>query len=200
MTCDTPYRRAGLNGSARAPQRGALPPPGRGLGMGGPPMPKEPMSQNHVPQNHISEFLVWLRLWLGYMAGEVFTDIFPNFACPARKGYQRPPSLLPEEARAAIAPRILVNRRRRRIIARGLPPSRRYNGLHHLNDRRLTVGQFLERACRFSVNGRVGIYGLEYRLRLCQRKADFCAGPSRNTPLQNTGVSLGLSVFHLGPD
>ena len=163
-------------------------------------MPKEPMSQNHMPQNHISEFLVWLRLWLGYMAGEVFTDIFPNFACPARKGYQRPPSLLPEEARAAFAPRILVNRRRRRIIARGLPPSRRYNGLHHLNDRRLTVGQFLERACRFSVNGRVRIYGLEYRLRLCQRKADFCAGPSRNTPLQNTGVSLGLSVFHLGPD
>ena len=176
--------------------------------MGGHPLPKKPMPKDPMPQNHISEFLVWLRLWLGYMAGEVFTDIFsylgpnfsPYFGRNAPTGYQRPPSLLPEAARAAIAPRILVNRRRRRIIARGLPPSRRYDGLHHLNDRRLTMGQFLERACRLSVNGRAGIYGLEYRLRLCQRKHQVCVSPISSTLSKIDDVSSGLSANHLWPD
>ncbi len=158
----------------------------------------------------VSSFLVWLKLWLGCVAEGILTDVFPNRQTTPQtgypRGYQRPPSLLPDSARAAIAPQVLCGRRRRRILARlngrGVPASRRYDGLQYLNDRQLTGNQFLERACRLSVNGRVGIYGLEYRLRLCQRRHDICACITAYScvVLSAMAVSIGLSKFHLGPD
>ena len=106
-------------------------------------------------------------------------------------GYECGPSLLPEHARAATQPRLLANRRDRRIWGRGLPPSRQYVGLHHLNARRLTVGQFMERACRLSVSGRVKVYGLTARNRLCQRRHDviYIGG--------GLGLKSYLSLIHI---
>ena len=186
--CALPNRRA-------ASLRGTLFPAPAGVGIGG---------------EAVSSFLVWLKLWLGCVAEGVLTEVFPHRKANPQsgyprgypRGYQRPPSLLPDEARAAIAPQVLCGRRRRRIIARGIPASRRYDGLQYLNDRQLTGNQFLERACRLSVNGRVGIYGLEYRLRLCQRKHQVCACFADVSALapSGSGVSVGVSKFHLGPD
>ncbi len=200
MSFETSYIRAQSFDRA-ASLRGTLLPAPAGVGIGG----------EALPENGISGFLVWLRLWLGCVAEGILTDVFPHFRDPNPqsgyprgypRGYQRPPSLLPDSERAAIAPQVLCGRRRRRIIARGIPASRRYDGLQYLNDRQLTGNQFLERACRLSVNGRVGIYGLEYRLRLCQRKHQVCACFADVSALapSGSGVSVGVSKFHLGPD
>ena len=130
----------------------------------------------------LSGFLAWLGLWMALVADGVLTDLEDRLyqkrfhyglsASQIGLGYERGPSLLPEHARAAFAPRLLANRRDKRILGRGLPPSRQYVGLHHLNARRLTVGQFMERACRLSVSGRMKVYGLMARNRLCQRRHD----------------------------
>jgi len=132
----------------------------------------------------LSGFLLWLRLWMACVADGALTDLEARFYQKSfhrglspdqiKWGYQRAPSLLPETARAAFAPRLRVNRRDRRILQRGLPASRLYVGLHHLNARRLTVGQFMERACRLSVNGRAQVYRMAMRRRLCQRRDEVC--------------------------
>ena len=198
MSCETSHIRALPTGRA-ASSRGTLLPASAGMGIGG----------TSVSENGISSFLVWLKLWLSCVADGVILDVWADVFSHSKKsnlvkGYQRPPSLLPDSQRAAIAPHVLCGRRRRRIIARGLPASRRYDGLQYLNDRQLTGNQFLERACRLSVNGRVGIYGLEYRLRLCQRRHEFCmTNVKTHVPshaLSRKRVSFGLCVFHLGPD
>ncbi len=191
MSFKTSHIRALPNRKA-ASLRGTLLPAHAGLGIGG----------EALPENGISGFLVWLRLWFACVAEGVLTDIFSHRKITSQRGYQRPPSLLPDSARAAIAPQVLCGRRRRRILARGLPPSRRYDGLQYLNDRQLTGNQFLERACRLSVGGRVGIYGLEYRLRLCQRRHEVsaCFADVRTVAPIGSGVSVGVSKFHLGPD
>ncbi len=197
MSFETSHIRA-LPHCKAASLRGSLLTAPAGFGIGG----------HALPENGISGFLVWLRLWLGCVAEGVLTDIFSHYRNPnSQSGYQRPQSLLPDAARAAIAPQVLCGRRRRRIIARGIPASRRYDGLQYLNDRQLTGNQFLERACRLSVNGRVGIYGLEYRLRLCQRRHEVCTCMTnicvtniKTHAPSGSGVSVGVSKFHLGPD
>jgi len=79
-----------------------------------------------------------------------------------------------------------------------------YVGLRHLNRRQLTGNQFLERACRLSVTGRVRIYRLEYKTRLCQRRqvnqilnalAQLCPAVLHN----GRAVNAGLSAEHLWP-
>jgi len=58
----------------------------------------------------VLEFLARLRLWFATLSGTCFMDIFTrhdraHFRIRGTQGYQRPPSLVPEAARAAYAPR-----------------------------------------------------------------------------------------------
>ena len=127
----------------------------------------------------LAGFLAWLRLWLACVAeGRLAYKRGSRIS----HGYRRPPSLLPDSARAAVAPRLRLNRQIRRRKARGLPASRQYAGLHHLSARSLTIGQFLERACKVSANGRIVVYRLIGRKRLCQRREEFVGllGPSHD--------------------
>jgi len=79
----------------------------------------------------LSGFLLWLRLW---MEERHYSRYF-HYGLSARKvslGYERRQSLLPKQHRAATEPFIMLTRSTRRMVRRGLPPSRRYVGLHHL--------------------------------------------------------------------
>ncbi len=148
----------------------------------------------------VSGFLLWLRLWMAHTARGILTDIGRAKSKPQSRGYQRPRSLLPDAARSAAAPRILLSRRSKRILARGLPASRRYFGFEHLNARQLTGNQFLERAARLSVSGRTIVYRLEYKARLCVRRPNN--GPQKpqaHIP-KTEGINLGLCDAHLYPN
>ena len=118
----------------------------------------------------LAGFLAWLRLWLACVAEG---RLAYKRGSGVSHGHRRAPSLLPDSARAAIAPTLRFNRQLRRRKARGLPASRQYVGLHHLSARSLTIGQFLERACKVSSNGRIVVYRLVGRKRLCQRREEF---------------------------
>ena len=147
-------------------------------------------------------FLAWLQLWVTALAERSFMTVFARDEGVCPQGYQRPPSLLPESARAAYAPRIMDNRQTRRILARGLPPSRLYAALHHLNARRLNIGQFMERACKLSASNRIVVYRLSGRKRLCQRKDEFAAlqtGPSQMSSPSDNPLSFGVCDAHLWP-
>ena len=147
-------------------------------------------------------FLAWLQLWVTALAERSCMTVFARDEGAGPQGYQRPPSLLPESARAAYAPRIMDNRQTRRILARGLPPSRLYAALHHLNARRLSIGQFMERACKLSASNRIVIYRLSGRKRLCQRKGEFAtlqAGPSQMSSPSENPLSFGVCDAHLWP-
>ena len=155
----------------------------------------------------IWEFLAWCRLWFAALTEKSlnFCHSRPHFKHRGAQGYQRPPSLLPEAARAAFAPRIVSNRQSRRILARGLPPSRSYAALHHLNARRLNIGQFKERACRLSASNRIVIYRLSGRKRLCQcRETIARLTPTPHSQGQltfdlNSGLNEGVCDAHLWP-
>ena len=136
----------------------------------------------------LAGFLAWLRLWLACVAEG---RLAYKRGSGASQSYRRPPSLLPDSARAAIAPTLRFNRQLRRRKARGLPASRQYVGLHHLSARSLTIGQFLERACKVSSNGRVVVYRLVGRKRLCQRREEFVGllGCSRDFGLKLCAAS-----------
>ena len=172
--------------------------------------------QKNAPFKHqgfdgVSGFLLWFHLWVACTVEGFLVDI-GRAASPPKKhtarGYQRPRSLLPNAARSAMAPRVLVSRRSKRILARGLPASRRYFSYEHLNARQLTGNQFLERAAKLSVNGRLGVYRLEYRLRLCQsieprlrkstRLKDMTLCPRPWTPKFRT-LNAGVCEVHLYP-
>ena len=151
-------------------------------------------------------FLAWLQLWVAALADRSLMTVFARHEGGSPQGYQRPPSLLPEAARAAYAPRIMDNRQTRRILARGLPPSRLYAALHHLNARRLSIGQFMERACKLSASNRIVVYRLSGRKRLCQRKGEFATldtGLNRTSPACDSALSLGQNLgvcdAHLWP-
>jgi len=154
-------------------------------------------------------FLAWLQLWVAALADRSLMSVFARDEGGSAHGYQRyqrPPSLLPESARAAYAPRIMENRQTRRILARGLPPSRLYAALHHLNARRLSIGQFMERACKLSANGRIVVYRLSGRKRLCQRKGEFATlqtGPRGTSAPRDSALSVGQNLgvcdAHLWP-
>jgi len=137
----------------------------------------------------ISGFLLWLGLWLK----DRFKDI-------SRQGDYRSPSFLPDSARAAYAPRIRSNRQARRIMARGIPASRGYAALHHLNARRLTLGQFMERACKLSASNRIVIYRLSGRKRLCQRRETVVTCGTMPTQGDKDRLNLGLCTAHLWPN
>lgn len=132
----------------------------------------------------LSGFLLWLRLWMYHVADAMLTDLeerhysrYFHYGLSARQVslvYGRWETLLPKQHRAATEPLIMLTRSTRRMVRRGLPPSRRYAGLHHLNARQLNLGQYLERACRLSANGRIVVYRLESRKRLCQRRDEVC--------------------------
>ena len=94
----------------------------------------------------LAGFLAWLRLWLACVAEG---RLAYKRGSGASQSYRRPPSLLPESARAAVAPTLRFNRQLRRRKARGLPASRQYVGLHHLSARSLTIGQFLGAPVRY---------------------------------------------------
>ena len=135
----------------------------------------------------LAGFLAWLRLWLACVAEG-------RLAYKRGSGVlhdHRPPSLLPDSARAAIAPTLRFNRQLHRRKARGLPTSRQYVGLHHLSARSINIGQFLERACKVSSNGRVVVYRLVGRKRLCQRREEFVGllGCSRDFGLKLCAAS-----------
>ena len=136
----------------------------------------------------LAGFLAWLRLWLACVAEG---RLAYKRGSGASQSYRRPPSLLPDSARAAVAPTLRFNRQIRRRKARGLPASRQYVGLHHLSARSLTIGQFLERACKVSSNGRIVVYRLGGRKRLCQRREDFVGllGCSRDFGLKLCAAS-----------
>ena len=68
----------------------------------------------------ICGFLAWLQLWVAALANRSLMSVFARDEGAGPQGYQRPPSLLPEAARAAYAPRIMDNRQTRRILARGV--------------------------------------------------------------------------------
>ena len=154
----------------------------------------------------ICGFLAWLQLWVAALADRSLMTVFARDEGVCPQGYQRPPSLLPESARAAYAPRIMDNRQTRRILARGLPPSRLYAALHHLNARRLSIGQFMERACKLSASNRIVVYRLSGRKRLCQRKGEFATlqtGPRGTSAPRDSALSfgqnLGVCDAHLWP-
>ena len=136
----------------------------------------------------LAGFLAWLRLWLACVAEG---RLAYKRGSRASQSYRRPPSLLPDSARAAVAPTLRYNRQLRRRKARGLPASRQYVGLHHLSARSLTIGQFLERACKVSSNGRVVVYRLRGRKRLCQHREEFVGllGPSHDLGLKLCAAS-----------
>ena len=151
-------------------------------------------------------FLAWLQLWVTALADRSLMTVFARDEGVCPQGYQRPPSLLPEAARAAYAPRIMDNRQTRRILARGLPPSRLYAALHHLNARRLNIGQFMERACKLSASNRIVVYRLSGPKRLCQRKDEFATlqtGPRETSAPRDSALSfgqnLGVCDAHLWP-
>jgi len=118
----------------------------------------------------LSGFLVWLRMWMNCVTNGVLTEFEARLyqkrfhyglsAAQVSLGYERLPSLLPESARSAPARKARLNRQTRRSLRRVIAPSRKVTCLRHLNARRLTNGQFLERICRLSVVGRVKVYGL----------------------------------------
>ena len=150
----------------------------------------------------ICGFLAWLQLWVAALANRSLMSVFARDEGAGPQGYQRPPSLLPEAARAAYAPRIMDNRQTRRILARGLPPSRLYAALHHLNARRLSIGQFMERACRLSASNRIVVYRLSGPKRLCQRRHEFVTlgtGPSQMSGSSDNPLSFGVCDAHLWP-
>ena len=147
-------------------------------------------------------FLAWLQLWVAALANRSLMSVFARDEGAGPQGYQRPPSLLPEAARAAYAPRIMDNRQTRRILARGLPPSRLYAALHHLNARRLSIGQFMERACRLSASNRIVVYRLSGPKRLCQRRHEFVTlgtGPSQMSGSSDNPLSFGVCYAHIWP-
>ena len=136
----------------------------------------------------LAGFLAWLRLWLACVAEG---RLAYKRGSGVSHGHRRAPSLSPDSARAAVAPTLRLNRQIRRRKARGLPASRQYVGLHHLSARSLTIGQFLERACKVSSNGRVVVYRLRGRKRLCQRREEFVGllGCSRDFGLKLCAAS-----------
>jgi len=155
-----------------------------------------------VSSFRVLEFLARLRLWFAALSGTCFMDIFARHDNVTAHGYQRPPSLVPEAARAAYAPRLLANRQSRRIMARGLPPSRSYAALHHLNARRLTIGQFMERACKLSASNRIVVYRLSGRKRLCQRRDEIAVSNAPQSDRQShasLSLDLGVCEAHLWP-
>ena len=175
----------------------------------GPNMAARGEAVSHVGASYLSDsgfglwgFLAWLQLWFSALADRSLMTVFARDQGAGPKGYQRPPSLLPESARAAYAPRIMDNRQTRRILARGLPPSRLYAALHHLNARRLSIGQFMERACKLSASNRIVVYRLSGPKRLCQHKGEFATlqtGPSQMSGSSDNPLSFGVCDAHLWP-
>jgi len=140
----------------------------------------------------ISGFLVWLRLWFETWAKDRLSGISPQTD-------YRPPSLLPDSVRASFAPRMRANRKARRIMARGIPASRGYAALHHLNGRRLTFRQFMERACKLSTSNRIVVYWLSGRKRLCQCRESVAGCAVVPRPDDIPTLNLGLCAAHLWP-
>ena len=160
--------------------------------------PSEPKRQAQSVSAGILAYVALMRIWMSS-----FAELCRAPAYRSSKRF-RPFTLIPASQRSAWAPRVLANRQSKRIMRRGLPAARLYVGLRHLNTRQLTGNQFLERACRLSVTGRVRIYRLEYKTRLCQRRqvnqilnaiAQLCSAVLHN----GCAVNAGLSADHIWP-
>ena len=126
-----------------------------------------------------------------------------NIAADIASGKTRAPALIPESARVAVAPTILLNRSAKRILARGLPASRRYGWFRYASPRTLNGNQFFELLGRLSVIGRAAVYRLEYKTRLCTRRHQN-KGPAYHRPcpviMAAMSVNLGYCAGHLWPD
>ena len=158
-------------------------------------------------------YLSLLRLWFACtvegLAGNV-THYLRGFearalqeaadiAADIRSGKTRAPALIPESARAPEAPKIMLGRSTKRMLARGLPISRQYGWFRYASSRTLNGNQFFELLGRLSVHGRASLYRLEYRLRLCQRRSQTTA-VFVSVWANTDSISMGLSPHHLWPD
>lgn len=170
----------------------------------------------HVPYGSSSHdmisYLGLIRLWLA-CAVESFSKGFAPLwaaeqinlqdAADILSGKTRAPALIPESARAPEAPTILLNRSAKRILARGLPASRRYGWFRYASSHTLNGNQFFELLGRFSVIGRAVVYRLEYKARLCTRRsASQNLKNQRPCPtiMVHLSVNLGYCANHLWPD
>lgn len=132
----------------------------------------------------------------GFRQGWISTEILEGVA----SGKSRAPSCLPESQRSAMAPHILLNRRSKRILRRELPASRQYGALRHLVSYSLSRHSFLECVARFSVNGRVRVYRLDFKTRLCQRRPVNAFARCGEPNGRLARLSLGLFPAFMWPD
>ena len=164
-------------------------------------------------------YLGVLRLWLACLT-ESFVENFTGSASRYLRAFEakalqeaadiasgktRAPALIPESARAAEAPKIMLGRRAKRILARGLPACRRYDWFRYASPRTLNGNQFFELLARMSVHGRASLYRLEYKVRLCQtvhmreRHRRSRASKAEHQQAVSLCVNLGLCAAHLWP-
>lgn len=132
-------------------------------------------SDDPLPQRGLQGFLVWLRLWLGWISGERSPDSRSN------------------------VPTYCEPRQRRRLCERfercDLPPSRDTRPFRRLIGRCQTRGEYLERLCRLSVNGRIRIYRFIYFSHRQVREALMALGSLKD---QSGGIWLWSA--YLWPD
>ncbi len=123
-----------------------------------------------------------------------------DIAADIMSGKTRAPALIPESARAPEAPKIMLSRSKRRMLARGLPACRQYGWFRYASSRTLSGNQFFELLGRLSVQGRVRIYRLEYKTRLCVRRPQNEVLDRGLSGSLCGGVSFGLCAAHLWPN
>ncbi len=104
-----------------------------------------------TPFNGKLAFLVWIRLWLHWLCGHQDVPFAPQT-------------------------RRRLNRHRRRMEHRVIPPARNLAPYHKLlattsDGRRLSPTQFLERLCRLSVFGRICLYRMRQYGSVLRRRA-----------------------------
>lgn len=161
----------------------------------------------------ILAYLGWMRLWLSCLSESFTHNMNRGFgylrafeakalqeAADIASGKNRAPALIPESARVAQAPKIMLNRRAKRILARGLPACRQYGWFRYASPRTLSGNQFLELVAKLSVNGRMGVYRLEYKRRLCTRRPLNVEATLCPLLVSSNSVNLGYSAAHLWPN
>ena len=164
----------------------------------------------HTESLGLLTYLGWMRLWLACTVENITARGFRYLrmveakalqeAADITSGKTRAPALIPDAARAPEAPKIMLSRSSKRMLARGLPASRRYAWFRYASPRTLNGNQFFELLGRISVHGRASVYRLEYKRRLCVRRPYNVVTVVRPRLVNPASVSLGYCAAHLWPN